>query len=181
MKIILKEEQYEKLKNIYDWHKNLVQVNYYYDNRDYQMGDRGITIRVREINRRFYLQAKIPVTYKNSLHIKEEYEKEIDFLPLSISQKELYQLTGNEIYDVELLGKLETERFICNWKDDVEICLDKNKYLNIGDYELEIEYKGKYPVYLMEKLQEIGVYEASKAEGKFTRFIREYQRKDNEK
>lgn len=41
VKIVLKEEQYEKVKNIYDWHKKHVQVNYYYDNGCCQMKNGG--------------------------------------------------------------------------------------------------------------------------------------------
>ena len=52
----------------------------------------------------------------------------------------------------------------------VEIALDKNEYLDVTDYELEIEYENEYPQYILDMLKEYNIKIHSNTSGKNKRF-----------
>lgn len=108
---------------------------------------------------------------KNSLHIKKEYEKIIYSIPDKISKTELQELTGYTFNDVYLLGHLKTFRQTCIFYEDIEIALDKNEYRGKTDYELEIEFKNKYPYELVKLITDCGIDVNRYSEGKFSRFM----------
>lgn len=69
-----------------------------------------------------------------------------------------------------MIGKLVTKRLVCNKYDDVVIALDANKYLDVKDYELEIEYCNEYPQYIMDILKEHDIKINDLVLGKNNRF-----------
>lgn len=80
-------------------------------------------------------------------------------------------MTGNNFEDdLLLIGKLVTKRAICNKYDDVEIALDANEYLDVKDYELEIEYCNECPQYIMDILNDHNIKISDRVLGKNKRF-----------
>lgn len=165
IKVLLSEKQYNKLKDCFEWEDGFTQINYYYESND------GITIRIREQDN-LKLQVKIPRQIKSSLHIKDEYEMQIDKIYEIISSELLKKITNYEFgYDRKIIGKLKTERKICRKYRNVEICLDKNDYLDMVDYEIEVEYTNDYPVEVIEKIKKLGINCEEYSRGKNKRFL----------
>lgn len=80
-------------------------------------------------------------------------------------------LTGSDIPTVNYIGILETQRneYII---DDTVLCLDKNEYNGIIDYELEIEFQDQVDESVMQTLNEMGLSFDKTVDGKFTRFCK---------
>jgi glutathione S-transferase len=132
------------------------QKNYYIDSEKLILSKNGISSRIREINSEEY-EFTIKIKLFNSednLHIKKEYNKNLskDEFTLLKWKKDLFNSKQIKEFiekcirnfkideEVEVLGVLSTERIIYNLnnKDD-NIVLDKSKYLNQIDFEVEIE------------------------------------------
>lgn len=138
-KTMLNYEKYIRLLEVFHFEEALVQVNLYYISKQ----DDNNTVRVRCKSGRIFLQVKIDCSIEKGIHINREYEKEIEIIPYIITKEELNNLCGVDFFeDRYLLDILVTERrnYIC---EDNIISLDRNSYLGITDYELEIEYKNK--------------------------------------
>lgn len=170
IKTMLTEGQYEKLKDLFSWDEKIEQVNHYYANSDTDSGKK-LTIRVRDKAGRHFLQIKRPGSEESSLHISEEYEKEIGSVPDRLSSSELTELTGFSVPDSFRIGSLYTERWLCRAYPKLEICLDKVKYYDVTEYELELEYTGDYPEEAVELLKSKGIEFEKESVGKFHRFL----------
>ncbi|MBS5620732.1 CYTH domain-containing protein [Eubacterium sp.] len=169
IKILLSVKEYNELFNIFEFEKPFIQTNYYYGNREDVIDD--VTIRIRQKNDILRLQVKIPQYINGSIHIKEEYEEEIDAVYDVIDKKILKKVTERNFEnDLPLIGKLVTKRAICKKYKGVEIALDKNEYLDVTDYELEIEYENEYPQYILDMLKEYNIKIHSNTSGKNKRF-----------
>lgn len=172
IKILISENEYNRLNNLFHWSKDYVQVNHYYGS-DTDVVSKTNTYRVREKNSKLKLQVKIPELYDNSLHIKKEYEKDIDSIPTVLTKEILSKVTNTNIpEDKRYLGKLVTRRKECHEFDNVEVCLDKNEYLNKTDFELEIEFKKEYPQTVLTILNDCGIMTDASVEGKYSRYMR---------
>ena len=172
-KIMLTKEQYEKLSEIYDF-KTIVQVNHYYDTDDLQMSARHITVRVRELDGRFFLQMKLPTGVE---HSRVELSRELESLPETLSAKELTGLSGVECPAVKHIGTLKTTRSIRQF-DGGEIDLDRSEYFDKTDHELEIEFTDEHAARAMfsEITELLGVSPgADVCTGKVRRFLDEYK------
>ena len=168
IKVLIDYNMYNDLIKKFDFEEPYTQTNYYYSNG---VVDSNMTIRVREIDGEMKLQVKNPKYISGSLHIKEEHECQITNIPDSISKSAINELIGLEIpEDLNCIGKLITERRICNKFDSVEIAIDINKYLDITDYELEIEYRNEYPNDLIDTIKKMGICLSEDVKGKNTRF-----------
>ena len=174
-KIMLNKAQYEKLLEIYDF-KTIVQVNHYYDTDDLQMSERHITVRVRELDGKCFLQMKLPTGVD---HSRVELSQELDSLPETLGAEELTALSGAECPDVTRLGALKTTRSV--WKfDGGEIDLDRSEYFNKTDYELEIEFTDEQAAraVLSEVTEKLGIGIGSDVcTGKIRRFLEEYKKR----
>ena len=169
VKILLSIQEYERLFSIFDFEEPFIQTNYYYE--DSKSAINNVTIRIREKNDKYKLQVKIPKNIEGSIHIKEEYEEDIDKVYETIDKEILKQATEIDFEDdLLLIGKLVTKRLVCNKYDDVVIALDANKYLDVKDYELEIEYCNEYPQYIMDILKEHDIKINDLVLGKNNRF-----------
>lgn len=171
-KVLLSKDQYDTLDKMFNWHDEIKQINHYYIND--LIVEKDITVRVREKNDKLLLQVKVPVQKDKSLHIKKEFVKEISSIKDIILSDELEKLCGYKLGDAKYLNKLETLRKSYNWNENVEVCLDFNKYFDVTDYELEIEYKGEPPVELINKLIDMNVDFQRNIKGKFSRFMKVY-------
>ena len=120
IKIMLSQEQYELIRSLFDWDATVVQINYYYGSINTVGINSELTIRIREISNKRKLQIKKPIAYDKSVHIKEEFEKEINSIPMSISREDIREMVDVDSFDVSLLGKLETLRYTLNWDSQTE-------------------------------------------------------------
>lgn len=174
-KIMLTEAQYEKLLSSRDF-STVTQVNYYYDTGDFQMSSRHVTVRVRELDGKFYLQMKLPTERALS---RVELEKKLEALPETLSGNLLSSLADGEFPDVKKLGSLKTTRSV--WKfDGGEVDLDKSEYFGKVDYEVEIEFTNEQNA--REVLGEITELLEIKPSGevctgKIRRFLEEYKKR----
>lgn len=168
VKIMLTEEEYERCKGLFDFGAPLRQVNNYYYSR--KCSERGISVRVREVGGEVLLQVKVPVSTEGSLAVREELEKKLHFVPERIGAETLEEVCGVADSAVRR-GSLETRRSICK-TGDTEICLDKNTYLGVTDYEIELEYTGEYPKQLLDRLAEAGITADKPQKSKLGRFLK---------
>ena len=168
IKISLTQEQYKTAEKLFQWNKIIEQTNFYYiPQRDSVM----TSIRVRQIGEKYFLQLKAPISENGALHVKKEYEQQLDSLPEKLTAQELSQLMGRDFPAADLAGSLYTQRKLCTDFDHVEICLDKSKYLGLTDYELELEYTADYPEKPLEILKNAGITQGEAVIGKYARFM----------
>ncbi len=173
LKVLITREEYQKVMQMFSWDKNIVQENYYYvnpENIDFEN-----TFRVRKIENKYKLQIKRTMKKDKSLHIKKEYECELETLPERISSdflNEKLELKYEEC-TYSCVGSLKTDRKVMK-TDAVELCLDKNYYLANVDYELEIEYQNSEPLDLIAELRDAGISFEKGISGKNTRFLKRY-------
>ncbi|NLL92385.1 MAG: CYTH domain-containing protein [Ruminococcaceae bacterium] len=171
-KVLLEEKDYLKLIDvagkcsIFSDKKSIFQVNYYYDTEDFWGYTTGNTFRVRQKENRLELQRKVRQFAEESgnVHICREFGKEIKELPKSIT------VDGNEgKLELQLIGNLSTFRneFIF---EDIVVSLDKNIYLGIVDFELEIEYRDENKLNILpEEFRKFLDYDVNPI-GKYPRF-----------
>lgn len=176
-KVMLTAEQYENLLKLYDF-VTFTQVNHYFDTDALAMSERHVTVRVRELDGKFFLQMKLPTSVNYS---RVELSKELPELPDTISGAELTELAkpvGVECPDVKRLGELKTTRGV--WKfDGGEIDLDRSEYFGKTDYELEIEFTDEQAArtVLNEISSRLGLApNGGVCTGKVRRFLEEYKK-----
>ena len=172
-KVLLEADQYDRLNSLSIWDNEIVQINFYYIDREMSLLSKNITVRVRVKHGKIFLQVKIPVCIEQSLHIKQEYEKELNIVPKFITEKELSELTGQSLPSVQLVDALVTQRKI-KVVGECEIALDYNQYLGIRDYELEIECVKDFPYDVRKLFLDNGISFEKYSPGKFSRFFSEY-------
>ncbi|MCH5212958.1 MAG: CYTH domain-containing protein [Oscillospiraceae bacterium] len=170
LKCILSEETYLELEKMFAWDWVKEQINHYYTDSSNELKKHGITLRIRtkdEINK---IQIKTHKNADSPLQICEEAEYDTDSVPESFTADAVKKMTGLNI-PVSLLGSLTTLRHSLMYCEGVEICLDKNDFLDKTDYEIEIEYSNEVPKELIDKLRASGVEFKMAATGKCTRFM----------
>lgn len=179
IKVILSKEQYDSIGKILKWEKEFEQINYYYLDKEKEIDKRGITVRVRDKNKKLKLQVKCPVTTEKALHVKREYEYDIDEVIESIDSSLLKEIYNEDFGELFLMGKLVTFRKESLWSDNILICLDKSTYLEYEDFELEIEFKDELDENLIRLLKEKNITFNKGTFGKCRRFFRRYLNKVN--
>lgn len=174
-KFLLTREQYDALKEYFQWNNTFEQFNYYYNDMDNYIYNNNITVRIRERNGKFKLQTKMNVYNNGALAIKEEKELDVDGAYALIQPEILKNMIGYMCRDIHKVGVLKTYRDVCTKFQNVEICLDMNEYLSIVDYELEIEYTSENGVdsMLRQMVKKFGLQLEKKTEGKNSRFFHE--------
>lgn len=171
LKCMLTYEQYNQIRLMFDWDCVKEQVNHYYSDSQNLLKRNGITLRVRTKDGINKIQVKKHTNTVSSLQVSEETEFETGNIPDDFSCDEVEKMTGLAV-SATLLGSLSTLRHSLFYAEGVEICLDKNDYINKTDYEIEIEYTEKIPLELLDKLKECGVEFTDIAVGKCTRFMK---------
>ena len=170
LKCMLDEETYNRLEKMFEWDSVFDQTNGYYSDPSGMLKKSGITLRARTIDGKSVIQVKAHKNDDSPLQISEESEYKTDAVPDQFTPDEVKRMTGLEV-SAALLGSLTTRRHSLMYSDGVEICLDKNDYLDKTDYEIEIEYTKDIPPALLEKLREEGVGFDTAAVGKCSRFM----------
>lgn len=172
-KALISKDKYEWLYVNRNWNDFFVQKNYYYDTANLSLYKNNITFRIRKIDEKMRVQIKSPseqIEEGYSIKKENEFDIDIDNIPDVFSNDKINNyFTNLKIYEpLILLGSLET--FRCVEKiDDVLVCLDKNCYFDIIDYELEIEFTNSSNA-LTELLHGLQVKCANPI-GKYSRFI----------
>lgn len=120
-----------------------VQINYFYDTKDYDLHREDVTLRVRQVDGRLVCQFKFESGNggDKGAQIRTELEKEISSLPEKIVPEEWFD--HRRVADLpaaRLLGCLVTERRVYEVEPGVAVTLDRSHYLGHTDWELEIEY-----------------------------------------
>lgn len=168
IKIMLGEDEFERLKAVIRPEKVITQVNHYYFSEE--CGRKRISVRVREVEGKCLLQVKLPVSNDGALAVREEIERELSDVPEEIGREQLKEICGVDARAVRI-GSLSTERYLSYSFKDVELCLDRNEYLGMTDYELEAEYTGEYPEEVIGLLKSEGIDTERPARGKYSRFL----------
>lgn len=124
--LLSKEEYYFLLNRVKAKVSPDIQINYYYDTENLAFAKSDITCRIREKNGEYLATVKSHNTrfnIENSKKVNSQWDTSFfDFCAL------------------KYWGCLVTLRYKFSFCKEVEICLDKNIYLDDIDYELEIEY-----------------------------------------
>jgi len=171
LKTLLDEQLYNTLLSHFEWDEQIVQVNHYYIDKQKILAEKNISVRVRHIGSQYLLQIKRPILIDKGLHIKDEYEEELNDIPKLVTSEKLCTITGTNIGDARLVGNLTTERHICQWDEYTTVCLDKNSYLGIVDFELEIEHSNRVDQNLAKLLALETVGFDGNSKGKYSRFF----------
>ncbi len=171
LKQLITQRQFEQLLCEFRIDEVITQTNHYYSDDEGALKARQITVRVREIDGRYKLQVKMPISEEGALHIKKEYEEKLETLPALFSGDKISHITGECIADCKKNGFLTTERHICRWDDNTELCIDKSSYLGVTDYEIELEYQQEIDDRLLEKLGQSSINFDADCIGKYSRFI----------
>ena len=122
--------------------KSNIQINYYFDTDNFELDNKDITLRIRQIEESLKLELKLPIQNDGTLRIKNEFSKSINELPFVIKPdsddlKEVLSCSD----DLFLKGTLVTERIKFSLGENIEIDIDKNYYMGVIDYELEVEFQ----------------------------------------
>ena len=126
-KLLLTQEEYAYLLNEAPKISAVKQTNYYFDTADYLMDKCGITCRIREKDGKYI--ATIKEHRETGISVERSEQ--------ALGEWETHFFDG---LGVSLLGMLTTWRTTLLKDARCEIVLDKNNYLGVEDYELEVEY-----------------------------------------
>lgn len=129
-KFLLTENEFLILKEIAgEKAASKEQINHYFDTYSLVMHRQGITCRIREKDGQF------TATIKKHDPKYLDRSTEMSMAVTNASYCRLFNGLG-----LKQFGSLKTERRVLRNDSDMEIVLDHNRYLDIEDYELEIEF-----------------------------------------
>ena len=129
VKMLLSSCEYNLLVCRFSDTVSIRQVNYYFDTYDYKWHRNRVTCRIREKTGNFvatiksHVNKSVGVSIERSQQVQDECDTSF-FEDMNIC----YQ------------GKLVTERLCIMLADDIEVAIDRNVYLGMVDYEIEIEH-----------------------------------------
>ena len=171
VKILLTQQQYEQIRDRFQWTAAVEQVNHYYLDREGQLRAEKVNLRVRQIGNRYWLQVKTLVkNVKGGPSVHQETETDIDGAPDFFDSRTVKALTGVETQGARRVGALTTLRHTLSVEPEIELCLDKSDYLGVTDYELEIEYTGDRLEAVLALVEQLGLTAGEKPQGKLSRF-----------
>lgn len=129
-KVIISQREYAAiLKKRCADKPSVTQTNYYFDDHNYSMNKKGITCRVRSKNGSF----KSTIKKHSFNNLDCSFEKDLE-----TAQK--FNINAFKYLGLNFQGCLVTERTEVFCNEYCQMVLDKNIYLGVTDYELEIEY-----------------------------------------
>ena len=148
-KLLLTAEEYNEIINkIGDQGAEpVLQTNYYFDTENLEMNSKGITCRIRFKDGKYTAEIKCHGEAPLYGSIESRLFTSDEFNETYFSSRGLY-----------LQGSLITQRRTVYRDEFCEIVLDKNAYLGVTDYELEIEYKEQYEKYAERMLCSVAEY-----------------------
>ncbi|MEF9967519.1 MAG: DJ-1/PfpI family protein [Longicatena sp.] len=132
-KVLLTEEEFNLLLDSYPNHELISQTNYYFDTTP-SLKERRMGCRIRKIDNKFIFTLKIK---------QSNGHQEIEF-PISrfdINEPLIQEcFVKYDIVNPRCVGELHTYRHLVQLSH-AELCIDKNEYNGITDYEVEYELK----------------------------------------
>ena len=181
IKVLLSQEtiaECERILSHMAFPRNFLQINYYYDNPDFFLNSIGDTLRIRQNDDQLLLQYKHKMYHDGRIKSNEEYEASIKCLPKYITDESLPYKQSSTTSTYSLVGILVTER--SNYEfDGIIVSIDKNYYLGKLDYEVEIEFQDYNKAMEIAGLLPL-IEQGIQNEGKYTRYVKEYKRLENE-
>lgn len=175
IKCIIDAETYEAVKKAFKWDGVTEQTNHYYTDRNGVLCERHITVRIRVIDGVAKIQVKHHKNKDSALQICEETEFPIDRVPDIIDAETAKNIIGIDTGELYRMGEAHTRRHALV-RNGSELCLDRTKYFDTVDYEVELEYEDKMSADLLMKLSSLGIAFNKKCIGKFSRFLTEYEK-----
>ena len=149
--------------------KLIVQKNHYYTPQ--RQFNEGCTVRVREIDETFVLQIESECDKQKGYRISKETHRNLTELPTKIVPVQLGLEDSDEFY---YIGYLTTYRHHFQLNENSCVDCDENEYLQIFDYEVEMEFENEAKFEVLNLLSDCTFNGVSK----YQRFIR---RLENEK
>lgn len=137
-KVLLTNEQFDKLRLGYENLQFQTQINTYYDSSNLDVRKKKGAMRIRTINDTFIFTLKL---HRNG----DVYEYETlvnEDSCAALLQQDVQQLLQEHgiTKDLHRVTQLVTKRAVVD-TGDAEICFDISTYNGITDYEIEYEYK----------------------------------------
>ena len=129
-KIMLTADEYLSIAMlVFKYAPSQTQTNYYFDNDDFSMNEKGITCRIRA------KAGKYKATVKNHNVEHPDCSIEVDLVEKTEFEPQIFN-----VFDLHQQGKLVTDRIVLYKDSFCEMVLDRNVYLGHTDFELEVEY-----------------------------------------
>ncbi len=170
-KELVTKQQFEGLLREFKPTETVVQTNHYYEDGEGVLGDKKITVRVREIDDSFNLQVKMSLSEEEGHHVAREHEEELKRLPESVDGEKISKIIGYRVGECRRVGSLCTTRHKVYLDAKTELCLDNSRYLDTEDYEIEVEYTEDITAELRQRLKTHGVTFKKECKGKRSRFV----------
>lgn len=177
IKLCLTKDSYYEIKNTFFINNNfqkILQINYYYDNKNNDLYKNNITLRIRQINDQLTLEAKYPLENNGIIKRKEERSIALHTFTNSIdlNNPHIKEYIGDisQYGKVTLLGSLVTERYSTHPFPWLKLDLDYSMYLGKVDYELEIEILSGYEEKAKEFYKDLLIKYPLSTSGKIKRF-----------
>ena len=169
-KRLLSREEYEGLKaKLGGFPTEVLQINYYYDTQNMLLHKSGITLRLRRMPYDLRLELKRHRRFDGNVRVCDEFPAKLDAMPERIS----VALDCGTVADCRCLGSLVTRRL--NYiGDGYVLSLDDSFYLGCEDFEIEVETLLGAPE--PDFVKALGLTFPDNTPGKYTRFLREYQK-----
>jgi uncharacterized protein YjbK len=144
-KILVSETDFQKLKVLLNVGEDIkvVQTNHYIDDSTGSLKQYGFALRIRELKSTYTLTLKSPMAEgtleKNQTITKQHYQafKDQGVFPPGLIQ-DFLEMFGFKTAALRIITFLTTERYETTFEGR-HVCLDKNQYHGITDYEVESE------------------------------------------
>ena len=144
-KILVNEKEFNQLKTLLDLsekHK-VTQTNYYVDDTKGSLRSYGFALRIRELNQSYTLTLKSPMA-EGTLE-KNQQINQASYLKLKNDRqfpegliKDFLEMFGFDTTQLTIITYLTTDRYETTFEGR-NVCLDKNQYHGLVDYEVESE------------------------------------------
>lgn len=123
------------------------QTNYYFDDDEFSMNEKGITCRIRAKNGKYKATIKIHNTGHSDCSVETDLVEKTEFDP------RIFNVLG-----LKYQGELMTDRVVIHKDPTCEMVLDRNVYLGNTDFELEVEYSKENEQKAQKLIESIGDY-----------------------
>lgn len=144
-KILVNEKEFNQLKTLLQIDEKLkvTQTNYYVDDQKGSLRSYGFALRIRELAQTYTLTLKSPMA-EGTLEKNQQISKEAylalqnqSIFPVGLI-KDFLEMFGFDTSTLKIITFLKTDRYETKFEGR-HVCLDKNTYHGLVDYEIESE------------------------------------------
>jgi len=144
-KILVNEKEFNQLKALLQIDEKLkvTQINYYVDDQKGSLRSYGFALRIRELAQTYTLTLKSPMA-EGTLEKNQQISKEAylalqnqSIFPVGLI-KDFLEMFGFDTATLKIITFLTTDRYETKFEGR-HVCLDKNTYHGLVDYEIESE------------------------------------------